>query len=138
MTTLGDHLRDERNREAGDICFANLQAILRECGAANVAELYRTIYKYNDCGPWLSVRLHDGTWMHCDELHGIDNGNVRSLRVGSIVEGSDAEVTGREIDLLAYDDDEAAVAAFDSEVDDVNTEACRLWDEANTDEGEDA
>jgi hypothetical protein len=46
------------------------------------------------------VRRHDGTWKHAGDLAGVATGDVRSLRVGSIVEGSDAEVQGAEIDLL--------------------------------------
>ena len=102
----------------------------------NVASLYRSIYKYTECGPWLSVQLHDGTWKHCDELRGIENGNVRSLMVGSIIENSDAEVPGIVIDLIEYETPEDAVAAFNNAVEEVNDLACALWDEANGDEAE--
>ena len=93
--------------------------------------LFRSsIYKYTECGPWLSVRLHDGTVRHCDQLQGIENGSVRALLVGSIVEGSDAEVTADWIDLLIEDPDEA-VLKFNAAVEWVNDEACALWEEAN-------
>jgi hypothetical protein len=99
----------------GQMIAANLQAILDDHGATNVADLYRTLYKHTECGPWLSVQLHDGTWKHCHELRGIDNGDVRALLVGAIVEGSDADVVGSVVDLMDYGDegDEAlAVADF--------------------------
>lgn len=122
--------------EAGGVCLAALEAILKDHWADNVAQLYRSIYKYTPCGPWLSVKLHDGTMRHCDELHDVKNGDVRGLMVGSIVEGSDAEVFADLIDLLKYEDPEEAVAAFSTTVDWVNDEACALWDEADA-EGED-
>lgn len=124
--------------EIGGIILENLLAILRDHDVENVADLYRTLYKYTDCGPWLSVLLHDGTWRHSHELDGIQNRDVRALLVGSIVEGSDAEVTGCEVDLIKFDEPEHAVAAFNHEVDQVNTYACALWDEANDEDEEDA
>ncbi len=115
--------------EAGGICLGNLEAILAAHGVDDVSDLGRFLYKYTDAGLWLSVRLHDGTWKHTGNLDGIDNGNVRALLVGSIVEGSDAEVYGREVDLLNDD----APAELEHEVEEVDAEACRLWEEANAD-----
>lgn len=129
-----EHERMQEDAATGQAIAANLQAILDDYGVTDVANLYRSIYKYTECGPWLSVQLHDGTWKHCHELRGIENGNVRALLVGSIVEGSDAEVTADPIDLMDYMDeggDAKAVADFSNEVEQVNREACRLWDEAN-------
>ena len=114
---------------------ACLEAILSDNGSdMTVAALNRSIYKHIPCGPWLSVLLHDGAWRHCGELDGIENNNVRALLVGSIVEGSDAEVTGNVLDLMDFETPEDAVAAFNREVEEVNAEACALWDEANNEE----
>lgn len=125
MIGMGKHMQD---------C---LEAILSDNGSdMTVAALYRSIYKYTECGPWLSVKLHDGTWRHCGQLEGIDNGNVRALMVGSIVEGSDAEAVGQVLDLMEFESPEDAVAAFNREVAWVNDEACALWEEANNQEGE--
>lgn len=132
MMSEQEYQRHLDNIEAGGICLENLEAILSDNGSEmNVAALYRSIYKYTECGLWLSVLLHDGTWKHCDQLHGIENGNVRALLVGSIVEGSDAEVTADQIDLLTFDDPADAVRTFTDAVAWVNDEACALWDEAN-------
>lgn len=136
-----EYERMQEDAAIGQMIAENLQAILDAHDANNVQDLYRTIYKYTDCGPWLSVQLHDGTWKHSHELRGIDNGNVRALLVGSIVEGSDAEVLGRVIDLIAFDDEDGpqkAAEAFDHEVEEVNAEACALWHEANDDEDDDS
>ena len=62
---------------------------------------------------------------------------VTHLQVGSIVEGSDAEVDGDEIDLSAYADPQACVAAVNASVDDVNDQACALWEEAHAEEPDD-
>lgn len=120
----------------GQAIAANLQAILDDHGDLNVRELARTIYKYTDCGPALSVQLHDGTWRFSDDLAGIDNSNVRALRVSSIVEGADEEIYGRVLDLadkrfMEEGGEALAVAEFNHEVEEVNAEACRLWDDVN-------
>ncbi|NBT33374.1 MAG: hypothetical protein EBT13_16155, partial [Rhodobacteraceae bacterium] len=92
---LSEYLKMQDDLEAGGIILENLEAILSCNGSGmTVADLYRSIYRYTDCGPWLSVKLHDGTWKHCAQLSGIENGNIRSLLIGSIVEGSDADVVG--------------------------------------------
>ena len=111
---------------------SNLEAILSDNGSEmTVSALDRSLYKYTDCGAHLSVQLHDGTWRHSGNLLGIENGNVRQLLVGSIVEGSDADVCADPIDLIDYEDPEEAVKVFNATVDWVNDEACALWDEAN-------
>lgn len=68
---------------------------------------------------------------------------IRQIGVSSIVEGSDAEVPLQWLDLEAFADPDgdyegdladlakAAVAAFGRIVDEVNAEACALWEEAN-------
>lgn len=115
----------------------NLDAILSDNGSdMTLPALYRSIYKYTECGPWLSVRTWDNRTFHCGHLHEVNKDEVRYLLVGSIVEGSDAEVTADWIDLLECETPEAAVKLFNDTVAWVNDEACRLWDEANTDEDE--
>lgn len=127
-----EYERLQDDLEAGAICLAALEEILSAIGGGmTVKDLARSIYKYTACGPWLSVQLHDGTWRHSGDLDGIQNGDVRALLVGSIVEGSDAEVIGTPIDLLKCDTEGSAIKAFDREVQSVNEEACRLWYEAN-------
>ena len=119
----------------GQHANACLDAILSDNGSSmTLPALYRSIYKYTDCGPWLSVQTWDGRWFHCQDLHKVDKTEVRYLLVGSIVEGSDAEVSADPIDLLACESPEDAVKRFNSAVEWVNDEACRLWDEANDDE----
>ena len=123
--------RMQDDLEGGAICLAALEEILSDNGTDSVKDLARSLYKYTECGPWLSVQLHDGSWRHSGDLDGIKNGDVRALLVGSIVEDSDAEVTGTPIDLLRCDTEGSAVESFDREVKWVNEEACRLWNEAH-------
>lgn len=121
----------------GEGAHANacLDAILADNGSdLTLPALYRSIYKYTECGPWLSVQTWDGRWFHCGELHKVDKRDVRYLLVGSIVEGSDAEVTADPIDLVECDSPEDAVERFNRTVAWVNDEACALWDEANKEE----
>lgn len=119
----------------GEHANACLDAILSDNGSdLTLPAIYRSIYKYTECGPWLSVRTWDGRTFHCGELHKVDKNEVRYLLVGSIVEGSDAEVTADPIDLVECDSPEDAVERFNRTVEWVNDEACALWDEVNAEE----
>jgi hypothetical protein len=126
-----DHHRMEASLKAGEMIAANLAAILEHWDAENVRVLARHLYTLVDCGPSLSVRLHDGTWRHTGDLEGIDNGNVRALRVSSIVEGSEAVVAADPFDLLLDAPLEEVVASFNEVVDGVNHQASILWEESN-------
>ena len=134
--TENEYFKWQDDMEIGLLILANLEAILQEFGEGKVHDLDRRIYKYTDCGAHLSVQLHDGTWRHSGNLHGIVNGDVRQLLVGSIVENSDAEVGADPIDLIAFDDPAKAVEVFNKTVDWVDKEACALWHDYHF-EGED-
>lgn len=131
----------ERSQELaaeGEHANACLDAILSDNGSdMTLPALYRSIYKYTECGPWLSVKTWDDRTFHCDQLHEVNKNEVRYLLVGSIVEGSDAEVCADWIDLLGCESAEEAVLLFNRSVEWVNDLACELWDEANTLEDED-
>jgi len=115
-------LRWQDNIEAGETILANLEAILADWSAETISSLGRAIYKGTNCGAYLSVQLHDETWKHTGHLDGIYNGDVRQLLVGSIIEGSDAEVCADAIDLLAYADSTDAVDVFSRTVEWVDDE----------------
>lgn len=119
----------------GEHANACLDAILSDNGSdMTLPALYRSIYKYTECGAWISVQTWDGRWFHCENLHKVDKRDVRYLLVGSIVEGSDAKVPAAPIDLVECESPEAAVALFNRTVEWVNDEACALWREANAEE----
>jgi hypothetical protein len=121
----------------GEHANACLDAILSDNGSdMTLPALYRSIYKYTECGPWLSVRTWDNRTFHCGDLHKVDKTEVRYLLVGSIVEGSDAEVCADWIDLVECESPEAAVELFNRTVAWVNDEACALWDAANGEDEE--
>jgi hypothetical protein len=122
-----EYERMQESAAIGQAIADNLSAILDD--APDVGALYRRTYKYTECGAWLSVRLHDGSVRHCDQLNDVKNGDVRALLVGSIVENSDAEVRADWIDLLDYETPTDAVKAFDAAVQWVDNEACALWGE---------
>lgn len=131
-----DYYNMEEAAGIGQAILENLENILADKDSANVAELYETTYKYTDCGPSLTVLLHDGSYRYCDDLDGIQNNNVRALLVSSIVEGSDAEVPPITVDLIDYETPEEALKAFDAAVEEVNAAATGLWDEVNVDDEE--
>jgi len=130
----------ERSQELaaeGNHANSCLDAILSDNGSdMTLPALYRSIYKHTECGPWLSVKTWDDRTFHCDDLHKVNKDEVRYLMVGSIVEGSDAEVCAEWIDLLECETSEAAVELFNRTVEWVNDEACALWDKANADDEE--
>jgi len=113
-------------------------------------EMYRVFYKYTDCGPWVSLRVN-GAWVHCQDLHKLGlwkdmvaRGDiVDEILIGSIVEGSDAEaspVAARLSDIRSKRSKRGTItraslaAALNRAVQDVNDDACSLWDEANKEE----
>lgn len=133
-----DYYEQEECAAIGQAIEASLKVLLDSFGVENVERFGRSIYRNTECGAWLSVKLHDGTWRHTGDLSGIDNGNVAALLVGSIVEGSDAEVRADVIELINYldeGDEQRLVDEFNRTIDWVDDEACRLWDEANEENG---
>ncbi len=121
----------------GSAILANLRAILAHYEANTVEELQRTVYRDTECGAWMSVKLHSGEWQHTGNLSGIQPGDVRALLLGSIVENSDAEIVGKELDLMTYEAPEEAVSAFGRSVEDAEAEADVMWNlaEAEREEG---
>ena len=108
-----------------------LDLILFDNDAKTLADLSRTLYKYTDAGVSLAARLDDGTclWNGSEAQRSLVLlSRVRALGVSSIVEGSDAEVPVRWLELEGHTD---PGKAFDAIVEEVDAEACRLWDEAH-------
>ena len=73
--------------------------------------LKKDVYKYTECGAWID-------W------------DSREVRVGSIVEGSDAEVGPRHLEFPFDSDD------YENVIRDVETEADMLWHMWNDEEEE--
>lgn len=76
----------------------------------------RCVYKNTDCGAWIIF-------------------TETGVRLGSIVEGSDAEVPP--IDVPYTGNDEIFLAAFDAAIATIEETASEMWDEANAEDGED-
>ncbi len=130
-----------------------VQDLADECGADNLWYIYRTIYKYTDCGPSIGFQItnlpsdHESrtrysaklgetgpVWFFCDDLGKLGTleemkakgQEVVGISVSSIVEGSDAEVSG---DTLHGD---ATKEDFWKLVEAVNQEASFLWERDNS------
>ena len=124
-------------------------------------DVYRSTYKATDSGPMIGFLVHyievippDGfsdyggevaraKWFYGDDLRQFGTwkdmeGNgiyVTAVSVSSIVEGSDAEVPATVIDIDPFEQDgEELKTAFYAAVEDVNRQACELWEEANGDD----
>jgi hypothetical protein len=117
------------------------------CDYGSPHEMYRTFYKYTDCGPWVSVHV-DGYWVHCGELHTLGTWDqmirrgevVDEILIGSIVEGVDQcaeEVPVRLSDLRSARSKKGAItkhslrAAFSRAVARVNDDAACIWNETH-------
>lgn len=98
-----------------------------ECGHENFHEFGRCLYKYTDCGPWVVAVLMDGQEIYYDNKEAWElpmDTEVRYLKVGSIVEGSDVEVGPYEVE----DPKE-----FWKTVKDINDECDFFWRRDNLD-----
>jgi len=90
----------------------NEQEFLEHVSATTREQAERNIYKYNDCGPW--IKWHD-------------NG----VELGSIVEGSDVDITTTPLTYPFTEDD------YDQTMQYVNDEASMEWDIANLNDDDD-
>ena len=125
-----------------------VKAIMEEYDPTTLYDLQRGAYKYTDCGPSVGFRLMDGTFIWNGDARARDPkhvADVEDICIGSIVEGSDAEVPPVWLNLLKiadgsdricekYPDEtvgQLAVRRWYDVLEDVNSEACALWHEAN-------
>lgn len=121
--------------------FFSLADFLDKTDSATPHEFGRNLYKYTDCGPWTSfvVPGHESrgqVYYESPQARAIAGqapwwSQCTGVLIGSIVEGSDAEV---QPELLRWpftqDDLDRAVRNIDEEAD-------RLWHEANDESDED-
>ena len=110
----------------------HLQALLDERDAEDFARLNRQLYKYTDCGAYLGIILWGGepVWSHDKRLPTIRPGDVQSIGVGTIVEGTDAAPEMEWLNLTDYAEDEDAsrlIADFDRAVQTIEDAADDIW-----------
>tara|TARA_Y100001973_G_C5170162_1_gene318557 strand:- start:290 stop:637 length:348 start_codon:yes stop_codon:yes gene_type:complete len=86
----------------------------RGFGEETMEQVTRNTYKFTDCGAWCAT-AHD------------DQSEVIGVKVGSIVEGSDAETDVHTIKFPFK------MKEFWAALDEVESEAEMLWNEANGD-----
>jgi len=89
----------------------------RDFGEETMEQVTRNTYKYTDCGAWCAT-AHD------------DQSEVIGVKVGSIVEGSDAET---QVHTLKFP---FKLKDFLEALSNVETEASILWNEANAEQEE--
>ena len=96
-----------------------------ECGHESFGQFGRCLYKYTDCGPWVVAILPDGTEIYYEDQKAYElpiDTEVRALKVGSIVEGSEYYVGPFEI---------TDPKEFWPTVEAVDNEASAAWDHFN-------
>ena len=97
----------------------------------NFASFGRAVYKGTDCGPWCNLILTGGRSMSY-EVKGAEDpsclvdADIIGVEVGSIVEGSDAEV-GPEFLKFPFTSEE-----FWGTVEDISNQVSFYWDRDNT------
>ena len=146
-----EYERMQESAAIGQALAECVNAIMAEYEATTLYDLQRGAYKYTDCGPSVGFRLFDGPCIWNGDDRANDSSwvaHVEDICIGSIVEGSDAEVPPVWLNLLGiadgsdricdkYPDEtvgQLAVRRWYDVLEDVNDEACALWHEAN-DEG---
>lgn len=120
--------------ETGKVC-KNLVDLLDEFGCESPYRLGRELYKSTACGPWISFELPDRSIHYGDPAARTSSPDwaeqCTGVKIGSIVEGSDAEIGPYTLSFPF------SMAQFDATVNEVNDQASEEWDSANEDEGED-
>ncbi len=109
------HYAAEDAAAQGAAALECLRAIMACYGAASLPELARRVYKDTECGATLGVKTWEGGAVWGDALAEITPGHVRSLTLGTIIEGSEAEATAPAVELLDTTPQQA-VAAFEAAV----------------------
>lgn len=120
----------------GKVILENLSAIL---DGRTLYGLQRDAYKYTDAGVSVGFRLYDGSYLWNGDARAHDPAMIRrveAIGVGSIVEGSDAEIP---VEWLTLSDDPYCVEggaplcrdAYHALLARIDAEACAAWDEVN-------
>ena len=86
--------------------------------------LNKYFYKGTDCGGWLE--LEQWPYLDINPNTGIDETDVKAVIIGTIIEGSDAELGPYRFEFPINRD------MFWQQVEDMNQEAAALWEEANS------
>lgn len=122
----------------GDHVASYMEAIFANSGASlsKLASLQRRIYEDTEAGISISFQLDDGSFVWSGNKVAEDALLVRRVRkigFSSIVEGSDAEVPLRWLDLLDEELDTADkfVQKFNDFVEQTDAEAVGIWDADN-------
>ncbi len=112
--------------------ITNLTEFLAAQGAETPHRAGRDLYKQTECGPWLSFILSDGSSIYYESAPAREAGAAwwaacTGVKIGSIVEGSDHEVTPVTLSWPFTQ------AQFEEAVGSINDEASAAWEEANED-----
>ena len=104
----------------------NLQEFLAHIGGDSAYQAGRAIYKYTDCGPWITYLVEDReVYYESDEANTLTD--CIGIKMGSIVEGSEAYVD-RDPMMFPFTGEQ-----FDAYVQGINDEAVAYWERDNLD-----
>jgi len=125
--------------------YKTLDRLLKHEGYKSMWYFGRSTYKHVPCGPWISYTFSNGETLYYGDalarapveckwpivqwlkqtIKGVRPKQCIAIKIGSIVEGSDAEVEAR---TLSFPLD---MTDFWLVVEEINGEASILWEEAN-------
>ena len=113
--------------------ITSLNTLLETLGVETPSRFGRAIYKWVDCGPWVEFLVnsdnYEGVYYEDTDVdEKVTNDNCVGINVGSIVEGSDAEIGP--VGLFFPFTPERLWDTLDG----INEEACYEWDIANLEE----
>lgn len=116
--------------EQGEVVCRDLMGLLDAQGSETPHELGRDLYKAIACGPWVAFELRDGRSIRYTDPEAREASpawwdQCTGVRIGSIVEGSDAEIGPY---TLAFP---FSMTEFDTTVQVVDDEAGDAWESAN-------
>lgn len=97
----------------------------------NPWELGRSVYKYIDCGPWVSFVLQSGDELYYDDIRNKDWKDIeplKGLKVGSIIEGVDYET---ETIFVPAEPLSTLNKRFFEAITEVNNQAQEIWNETH-------
>ena len=126
----------------GEAMAQHLEALLAFYGRDNFAQVDRALYKYTDCGAYLGLYPWegDGIWSGSQRMKEVRPGDIRSIGVGSIVEGTDACPEMQWLQMTDYAEDETSdrfIKDFFDAVEVVEKWAAEIWDETHEEDEND-
>ena len=104
----------------------NLNDLRDYLGADTIQGMNRRLYKDTACGASISLYSARRAWHNGQDWSNVRARAIKGFTIQTIIEGSDAEVNS---DLFRFP---VSAEYVDTWINEMESEAARLWDEANS------